>query len=286
MPAESPRSIIAAPAFDAAAPVATVDKPQSSAQKPATSAASDRKARLRARLQDAGRRLAESQQQQRNKDRAAEASKTDADNADTGASTESMRSLSPVQPQTGTGSGSEDAGSRKRQSRTQAESLAAPEPALGGMSDSTPPIRVLLVEDNLINRSIMERFLRHMNVHYDVASNGEEAIRMWTAAAEELGTPGGTSSVAPAAVGRGPYHIVFMDIQMPIMDGIAATKQIRQLERQRHIGLWVPNGSMASMGAERILSATARSSSRGSAQQRASGIPRELGESSPRTVRW
>ncbi|PIA13659.1 CheY-like protein [Coemansia reversa NRRL 1564] len=82
------------------------------------------------------------------------------------------------------------------------------------MSDSTPPIRVLLVEDNLINRSIMERFLRHMNVRYDVASNGEEAIRI----------------VAPAAVGRGPYHIVFMDIQMPIMDGIAATKHIRRLE--------------------------------------------------------
>ncbi|KAI8321877.1 CheY-like protein, partial [Martensiomyces pterosporus] len=93
-----------------------------------------------------------------------------------------------------------------------------------------PPIRVLLVEDNLINRSIMERFLRHMNVSYDVASNGEEAINMWTAAAEEV-----RSGRDVAVPGRGPYHIVFMDIQMPIMDGITATKHIRRLERHKRI---------------------------------------------------
>ncbi|KAJ2610824.1 response regulator [Coemansia sp. RSA 1365] len=288
MPAESPRSMTPVPVSGVATPAATTDKSQPSAQKLAGGAGRDRKARLRARLQDAGRRLAESQQQQqkRSKEQIAEGSKADVNNAETGIRAESMHSLSPARPQTGTGSGPEDNSSRTQQSRLQVEPLVAPEPALGGMSDSTPPIRVLLVEDNLINRSIMERFLRHMNVRYDVASNGEEAIRMWTAAAEELGTPGSSSSVAPAAVGRGPYHIVFMDIQMPIMDGIAATKQIRRLERQRHIGLWVPNGSMASMGAERLVSASNRNVFNGPGLHRASGVPREFGESSPRTVRW
>ncbi|KAJ2538701.1 response regulator, partial [Coemansia sp. RSA 1878] len=113
--------------------------------------------------------------------------------------------------------------------------------SLDRLSSSTPPIRVLLVEDNLINRSIMERFLKHMHVYFDVASNGEEAINMWAAAsAEGRGADG-------AGATRGPYHIVFMDIEMPVMDGITATKHMRRLERERRIGLWEPTGSVASM---------------------------------------
>ncbi|KAJ2064546.1 response regulator [Coemansia sp. S146] len=109
-----------------------------------------------------------------------------------------------------------------------------------------PPIRVLIVEDNLINRNIMKRFLRHMNVWFDIATNGEEAVNMWTKAAEETRV----NEAGAAVVGRGPYHIVFMDIQMPIMDGITATKLIRRLERQKRIGVWVSTGSVASMAVD------------------------------------
>ncbi|KAJ1922654.1 response regulator [Coemansia sp. S17] len=131
-----------------------------------------------------------------------------------------------------------------------------------------PPIRVLIVEDNLINRNIMKRFLRHMNVWFDVATNGEEAVNMWTKAAEETRV----DEAGGAVVGRGPYHIVFMDIQMPIMDGITATKLIRRLERQKRIGVWVSTGSVASMAVE-TTPGSSSSSLHGSA-------------ASSRTIRW
>ncbi|KAJ2794344.1 Two-component response regulator SSK1p, partial [Coemansia helicoidea] len=203
--------------------------------------AADRKERLRARLQNASRRLAESQ--------AAggpppEQKRQLAERPRGGVGSKSPPATDAAQPHSaaaaagGTASGG---GSRRSSAK---EKQSARRVVRDSQGNSTPPIRVLLVEDNLVNRSVMERFLTHMNVHYDVASNGEEAIRKWTAAADESRTPGGERTAA-----HGPYHIVFMDIQMPLMDGITATKHIRRLERQKHIGLWVPTGSVASMHA-------------------------------------
>ncbi|KAI0035630.1 hypothetical protein K488DRAFT_24437, partial [Vararia minispora EC-137] len=73
-----------------------------------------------------------------------------------------------------------------------------------------PPINVLVVEDNPINQAILTTFMRRKQIKYDVAKNGEEAIGKWKS---------------------GKFHLILMDIQMPVMDGITATKEIRRLER-------------------------------------------------------
>ncbi len=68
---------------------------------------------------------------------------------------------------------------------------------------------VLLVEDNLINQKIVLLSLKNIVRNVDVALNGKEALDRF-----------GTSK----------YDIILMDIQMPVMDGIIATKKIREIE--------------------------------------------------------
>ncbi|RLJ77316.1 ATP-binding protein [Pedobacter alluvionis] len=73
---------------------------------------------------------------------------------------------------------------------------------------SNAPLRVLVVDDNAINQSLMQHLLLQWNVNFDIVSNGLEAI-------EQLS--GQT------------YDLVLMDIQMPKMDGYAATQHIRDV---------------------------------------------------------
>jgi PAS domain S-box-containing protein len=69
-------------------------------------------------------------------------------------------------------------------------------------------IEVLLVEDNRVNQVVATNFFRRWGVKYDVANNGKEAVDM---------------------VSKKIYDMVFMDLQMPEMDGYQATREIRQM---------------------------------------------------------
>ncbi|KAK9464194.1 uncharacterized protein V1516DRAFT_669828 [Lipomyces oligophaga] len=80
-----------------------------------------------------------------------------------------------------------------------------------------PPIQVLIVEDNIINQKILETFMRRRKIRCNVAKNGKEAIEKWR---------------------EGGYHLVLMDIQLPVLSGIEATKEIRRLERRNRIGVF------------------------------------------------
>ncbi len=74
---------------------------------------------------------------------------------------------------------------------------------------------VLLVEDNELNREIAETILENMGVEVDCATDGTEAVDIMYNAADDK------------------YDLIFMDIQMPKMDGYTATHEIRTLANNR-----------------------------------------------------
>jgi len=91
------------------------------------------------------------------------------------------------------------------QSRERAEERKAALAArAGGL-----PVRVLVAEDNPVNQKVASLVLDKMGVRADVAADGREAIRMAEAA---------------------PYDLIFMDCQMPELDGYEAARQIRRRE--------------------------------------------------------
>jgi PAS domain S-box-containing protein len=72
-------------------------------------------------------------------------------------------------------------------------------------------LRILLVEDNAINQQVAEELLSGQGAAIDIADNG---LR-------------GVEAVQAAAASGKPYNAVLMDMQMPVMDGLAATREIR-----------------------------------------------------------
>jgi CheY-like chemotaxis protein len=70
-------------------------------------------------------------------------------------------------------------------------------------------MRVLVAEDNVVNQKVAVHMLDRLGLRADVAANGREAVEMF---------------------GLLPYDVIFMDCQMPEMNGYDAATEIRRLE--------------------------------------------------------
>ena len=94
----------------------------------------------------------------------------------------------------------------------------------------SPPIRVLVVEDNLVNQRVLQRQLQTQGCFATVAGHGVECIEMlkntvhWKGK-EKTGTE---------------LDLILMDLEMPVMDGMTCAEEIRKLEREGVLGGHVP----------------------------------------------
>ncbi|KAF2853516.1 hypothetical protein T440DRAFT_390040 [Plenodomus tracheiphilus IPT5] len=91
-------------------------------------------------------------------------------------------------------------------------------------------LKVLIVEDNLVNQKVLQRQLQNHGIHTTVANHGGEALEALHA-----------STYNPLSPSTAPHiDVVLMDKEMPVMDGLQCTSQIRELEKAGALARHVP----------------------------------------------
>ncbi|NOR88485.1 MAG: response regulator [Bacteroidales bacterium] len=72
-------------------------------------------------------------------------------------------------------------------------------------------LKILIAEDNMINQKVAKAIFNKLNYQIDIANNGKEAVEMYE---------------------ENKYELIFMDLQMPVMDGLTATAEILKIAKQ------------------------------------------------------
>ncbi len=90
--------------------------------------------------------------------------------------------------------------------------------------------KILVVEDNLLNRLLACEILKKLEIEYDIAENGSIALELFLS---------------------NNYALILMDIQMPIMNGIDCTKQIRRFEHESNSGSKIPIVAVTAFSSEK-----------------------------------
>ena len=85
-----------------------------------------------------------------------------------------------------------------------------------------PRMKVLIVEDNLVNQRVLQKQLKNLGTEVHLANHGGEALEMLRRSTYWKG--GGT--------GKLELGVVLMDQEMPVMDGLTCTRKIRELEKE------------------------------------------------------
>jgi CheY-like chemotaxis protein len=109
-----------------------------------------------------------------------------------------------------------------------------PSCAVAAGDQPNAPERILIAEDNAINQKVIERMVQKLGYPVDLVANGREAI---------------------TALGGSTYTLVFMDCQMPEMDGFEACREIRKLNGGAQIPIIAITANAMKGDRERCLAA-------------------------------
>jgi PAS domain S-box-containing protein len=108
-------------------------------------------------------------------------------------------------------------------------------PAMKAPASASPKsLRVLIAEDNPVNQEVAGAMLRRRGHQVDIVNNGREAVD---------------------AVAKQHYDLVLMDLQMPILDGLGATAEIRAAEKGRRVPIIALTANAAGGEREKVIAA-------------------------------